>query len=85
MNAVAANPHAGVKAGKKRKPFRIKEWLSAQGTNQTEVANEVGVSKSIVSDTIRGTANNRRVLAHLRDSGCPKKYLSLPEDMEGEQ
>ena len=85
MNAAVANPHAGARAGKKRNPWRIKEWMSAQGITQIEIARRIGISKSIVSDTIRGAANNKRVLAFLRDLGCPLKYLALPDEMKGEQ
>ncbi|WP_245577936.1 hypothetical protein [Maridesulfovibrio bastinii] len=85
MNAAAINPHAGVKAGKHRKPWRIKEWMSGKGLEQKHVAEKAEISAvSIVSRTINGGANNRKVLAALRDMGCPEKYLALPEDMKGD-
>ena len=86
MNAATINPHAGVKAGKHRNPWRIKEWMSSKGLEQKHVARKAGISAvSIVSRTINGGANNRKVLATLRDLGCPLKHLALPEDMKGEQ
>lgn len=75
------NVHAGTGPGKFRKPFRIREFLDSIGSNMKSVADEMGVNPSLVRDTIRGTKNNRRVLAKLQDMGCPERYLSLPDDM----
>ncbi|WP_321402633.1 helix-turn-helix transcriptional regulator [Maridesulfovibrio sp.] len=80
--AAVANPHAGVRSGKKRYPWRIKEWMSAHDLTQIKIAKDIGISKSIVSSTINGSTNNKKVLAYLRDKGCPQKYLSLPEEMK---
>jgi transcriptional regulator with XRE-family HTH domain len=78
------NPHAAVGAGRARKPWRIKEWMDAVGIRQEHVAVRAGINtKSIVSRTIRGQANNRKVLLALRDMGCPEKYLGLPDDLIG--
>ena len=86
MMSTAANPHAGVGAGKKRHPWRIKEWMSANGLQQTDIAKEAGISAvSVVSRTINGGVNNRKVLATLRNIGCPVKFLALPEDIKGDQ
>jgi NDP-sugar pyrophosphorylase family protein len=48
------------------------------------VALEMGVNPSLVQDTIRGVKNNRRVLVHLFDMGCPEDYLSLPSNVKAE-
>lgn len=37
-----------------------------------------------VRETISGGRNDRRVLAWLREHGCPVKLLALPLDMRGE-
>ncbi|WP_245577930.1 helix-turn-helix domain-containing protein [Maridesulfovibrio bastinii] len=82
MSAGAVNPHAGVKTGRKRRPFLIKEWMDAKGYEQKDIAAAAGIkAQSIVSRTIRGGANNRKVLTALRNMGCPEKYLALPDDM----
>jgi transcriptional regulator with XRE-family HTH domain len=86
MNAVAGNPHAGVKAGKNRQPWRIKEWMSAKGLGQKDLAEKAEIKAiSVVSRTINGGANSRKVLAALKELGCPVKFLALPEEMKGDQ
>lgn len=86
MSAVAGNPHAGVKAGKKRKTWGIKEWMSAKGLTQKDVADKAEIKAiSVVSRTINGGANSRKVLAALKGLGCPVKFLALPEEMKGDQ
>lgn len=75
------NIHAGVGAGRFRQPWRIREYLDAQGTSMAEVARKLGVDHSLVSRTVSGVMNNRRVLAYLRELGCPTDDLSLPADM----
>jgi transcriptional regulator with XRE-family HTH domain len=77
----AINTHAGVASGKYRQPWRIKEFLSTKGMNMADVAEALGVDHARVSKTVKGTLNNRRVLAWLRDFGVPKEYLSLPKDL----
>jgi predicted transcriptional regulator len=64
-----------------RKPFKIKEWMRGQSVTVSGVASELGISKSIVSETIYGKRNHRETLALLRSMGCPEAFLSLPKDM----
>jgi hypothetical protein len=76
------NIHAAVGAGRERQPWRIKEWLDGRGITYKAVAEQAGIrAESIVCRTIRGGANNRKVLLALRNLGCPEKYLGLPEDL----
>jgi transcriptional regulator with XRE-family HTH domain len=56
--------------------------MFARGLTQREIGNRLGMGQSVVSRTIFGSANNRRVLALLRDEGCPVHALALPEDMK---
>lgn len=80
------NPHASVGAGRTRRPWRIKEWMDAQGIVQEDVARVAGLkSHAVVSRTIRGSANNRRVLRSLLEMGCPVGFLGLPEDMQEQE
>lgn len=76
------NVHAGVGAGRYRKPYRIREFLDALGTNMAQVAHELNLSRQIVQATVRGQRNNRRVLGYLKELGCPDVYLSLPDEMQ---
>lgn len=78
-----ANVHAGLGAGRFRDPWEIKKLLSAKGTNMTKEARKIGISPQLFHRTVSGTANNRKVLEHLRRIGCPDKALSLPSDMKG--
>lgn len=71
-----------VRAGKNRKPWRIREWLEDKGMNLADVGQEIGVSRQLMSDTVRGVRNNKKALTKLRDMGCPDKYLDLPEDLK---
>lgn len=76
------NMTAAVGAGKNRQPWQIRGYLADRlGMSMADVARELDMTDSLVRDTIRGARNNRRVLAYLRDAGCPVKYLSLPPDM----
>lgn len=68
-------------AGRKRQTYRILEWLNRKGITQESIAVELGVHPSLISGTIRGVKNNRRVLRVLVERGCPAKFLSLPKDM----
>lgn len=77
-----SNVHAGVGAGRKRKPYRIREYLSEKGLTMKAVALEIGVNPSLVQDTVKGNKNNRRVLNKLLEIGVPVEALSLPEDMQ---
>lgn len=78
----ATNTHAAVGAGKFRDPWRIRGFLDSQNITMMDIANELGFSHSVVSRTVKGTLNNRKVLARLREIGCPTKYLGLPKDMQ---
>lgn len=76
------NVHAAPGAGRKRKPYRIREFLDAKGKSLTDLARELGVTVQAVSTTVRGSRNHRKVLKALRDMGCPLDALSLPEDLK---
>jgi len=71
-----------LRAGKNRQPWRIREWLDAKGMTLTDVGNAVGVNRQLASETVRGLRNNKRILTHLRDMGCPERFLDLPEQLK---
>lgn len=77
------NPHAAVGSGRKRQPWRIREELDLRGVTQMQIARDLGVTHPIVSRTVRGMMNNRRVLRALLEHGVPARYLALPDDMQG--
>ncbi|MGE4193400.1 MAG: hypothetical protein AB7E51_08430 [Pseudodesulfovibrio sp.] len=82
MTTMSTNALAGIGAGRHRKPFKIKEWMFSCGLTQYDIRDQLGLSQSVVSRTIYGSANNRRVLGYLRDAGCPEEALALPKDMK---
>lgn len=79
---IKANVHAGRGAGKFRDPWEIKKFLSSIGTNMTQVSRDIGTYPQVVQETVHGSRNHRKTLAHLRDLGCPLEALSLPEDLK---
>jgi len=76
------NVHAGRGAGMYRDPWEIRKFLSLRNTNMRKLAQELGVKYPQVQETVRGIRNDRTVLAHLRDMGCPLAALSLPDDLK---
>ncbi|WP_243310089.1 hypothetical protein [Fundidesulfovibrio agrisoli] len=71
-----------VRAGKNRQAWRIREFLSDKGLTMADVGRAVGASNYLMSETVRGIRNNRKILAYLRDLGCPARFLDLPEDLK---
>jgi hypothetical protein len=70
-------------AGKNRESWRIREFLDGLGLHMVDVARSLDVSRNLVGETVKGLRNNRKILTHLRELGCPEKWLDLPEDMKG--
>lgn len=68
-------------SGKHRQSFRIYDWLDVNGVTVNSIAKSVGITPSMVSSTIRGRKNNRRILQKLVEMGCPEDILSLPADL----
>jgi hypothetical protein len=66
----------------KRKANVIRAELMLRGHNIRTVANQLGVSHTLVSRTIRGEINNRKVLRALVSLGVPQRLLALPNDMQ---
>jgi hypothetical protein len=55
--------------------------MAGAGITNREVARHAGIHETLVSHTICGRTNNRRVLNQLLEMGCPATILGLPEDM----
>lgn len=66
----------------KRKTQDIRIWLMRKGVQQTHIARDLGVGKTLVSETISGKRNNRRVLRALLELGVPERLLALPDDLK---
>ena len=69
-------------AGADRDYWAIKKWLHEKGITLTEMAKALEINAGIVSATIRGTRNTRRVLRYLLENECPADILSLPDDLQ---
>ena len=66
----------------KRNSVEIRVWLQRQGIRLVTIQKALDFKDNkTVWATIEGREDNRRVLAWLRDAGCPLIFLSLPDDM----
>lgn len=70
------------KRKKERNTREIWVWMIRTGMRPAKVAQELGVGRALVTCTIHGRKNNRRVLRYLLEKGCPPEILDLPEDMK---
>jgi transcriptional regulator with XRE-family HTH domain len=71
-------------AGRDRNYYRLREWMDKKMISVSQIALDVGVGRSAVSQVLRGITNNRKVLRRLLEMGCPPDILSVPEDMKDE-
>lgn len=66
-----------------RNTVEIKKWMLDEGLYVAQIQRNLGFkAHSLVSDTIAGRKDNRKVLRFLLDRGCPVELLALPEDMK---
>jgi predicted transcriptional regulator len=56
--------------------IEIRKWMLDMGISQTRIWKELGLSRSIVSRTIKGERRNQAVLDWLRGNGCPAEFLT---------
>ncbi len=61
-----------------RVAHKIRGHLLLLGLNMTDVARELGVTKQLVTATVRGDKHSMRVLQKLRAVGIPEQYLHDP-------
>jgi len=65
-----------------RNTVRIKIWMLHQGVRCADIQRALRMkSMTQVWGTINGDRSDRRVLAWLKDHGCPARFLALPPDM----
>lgn len=76
---------------KRKKRDRIdrreaRAWMVMQELRPLDIQNALGFRyHTQVVETLLGDRDNRRVLAWMRDHGCPVDYLKLPKDMQEKQ
>lgn len=73
---MTANPHAAPRSARGRKPFVIRQYLDEVGITMADIARDLEVSHTLVSRTVRGTANSRRVLEKLMEIGVPSEAIN---------
>ena len=57
-------------------PSGVRRFLRMICLPQVTISRSIEVSRELVSGTIKGKYGSRRVLAHLREIGCPEEYLT---------
>jgi len=65
-----------------RNTVEINVWMMRNGWNVARIQRELGYqTHTLISNTLAGRENSRRVLRVLLDAGCPARLLDLPKDM----
>lgn len=64
-----------------RNSQEIRIWMLREGLKVSQIACDLSITSSVVSRTIRGKKNSRKVLRYLLDKGCPWQHLNLPPDV----
>ena len=65
----------------KKSEIEIRKWMLDKGVLVTEVAQDLDIHYSAVTNWLRGRAVSRRITDYFRAKGCPEKLL---ERREGE-
>lgn len=68
--------------GNKRRVRLIQEVLDVHHMTAKGLARDMGLSYSVVLDTMRGMRNNRKVLRRLLELGAQPEYMDLPKDLQ---
>lgn len=80
----AINPAAAAGAGRDRDPWGIRKHLDLHRMTMEGLARKIGVTGQLVRSTVRGQANNARVLKALFELGVPEEALALPPKLRRE-
>lgn len=64
-----------MRAGRNRRPRLIQEVLDGHEMSIKSLAANMGLSYSVVLETIRGIRNNRKVLRRLLELGAQPEYI----------
>lgn len=65
----------------KRNKVEIRRWMFGR-VRVKDIKKALKCHHSLVSNTISGHEDNRRVLGYLLEKGCPAEWLALPADMQ---
>lgn len=68
--------------GSNRRHRLIQEALDEHRMSAKRLAQDMGLSYSVVLETIRGRRNNRKVLRRLLALGAQPEYMDLPVDLQ---
>lgn len=68
--------------GRNRRHRLIQEVLDGHEMSAKSLARDMGLSYSVVLETMRGLRNNRKVLRRLLELGAQPEYMDLPKDMQ---
>lgn len=61
---------------------KAKAWMVDNEIRVVDIQRDLKMKNhNLVSDTMAGRRDHRRVLQYLLDKGCPSEYLALPDDM----
>jgi hypothetical protein len=65
-----------------RNRIEIEVWMKRNGVKVADIQHAVGFTNhGVVSNTIAGRKDNRKVLQYLLSKGCPARHLALPKGM----
>jgi hypothetical protein len=67
--------------GRNRRPRLIQEVLDGHGMSAKGLSQSMGLSYTVVLETMRGLRNNRKVLRRLLELGAQAEYMDLPKDL----
>ena len=66
-----------------RKQARV--WMLTHDIRSVDIQRALAMKNhNLVSHTLTGKRNNRRVLQYLVERGCPVEYLDIPEKLRKE-
>jgi len=60
------------------KTHKIKDWLKRNRYQQSMIADDTGLSRTVVNRTIQDKDRNYKVCRWLVEHGCPEKYVTFP-------
>lgn len=55
---------------------KIKSWMVLNGIRQSEIAKEMGLSRTMIGRFITGHSSSTRVFEYFINLGCPREYFA---------
>lgn len=59
-----------------RNARKIRSWLALNGIRQIEIANEMGLSGTMIYRFINGETVSKRLFEYFISRGCPREYFA---------